>query len=605
MNTYDINHFRLKRASAIFGLAVCLCSGVACAARGTDRLPSPASATGALPVTINWAMAERFGPGYDGNGNGRPDLPNSYGYVNPGRYEVRLSASIDGTAAIPTGLSCDWTIGGPGGGTLLRATGPKAEIRLPQGVYSVNATLRAADGRTGSARQTIRVRDILIVVLGDSLATGEGNPEVPASWDGVSDSGGGSFLRSRVEPAKAALWADGGPDGDKPRVTSSGTLLSANLSHGSAHRSTRSGLAQLAMRLEVQDPHTSVTYVCLAASGSSIDDLFASDRSNRNKARGAGPPPPAQLDELHAILGTRPADMLLLSVGLNDAKTFQVLGELMRREIECASPLRLLADYPTRQDWMAARPADIEELVDPARRSWFRALAPADRRAKLDQDTAVIFDVAEMAANGLGKAREHLDRLAKAISDDPLVAPAEIYLMEYPDPTGDAGGECTGPILSDLVLGLQVNTRELSLARERVLRPLMALLGEVADRQNWTRIDGIFASFRSHGYSAPDTWFVRAKESEELQGPRISAFGYLRGEIAPGTLHPNSRGHQVIADRLYERVASGQAPGPADGRDFSLGQFNADQMHSGNRGLLRRLLPGSTEPTANLRDVRP
>jgi hypothetical protein len=86
----------------------------------------------------------------------------------------------------------------------------------------------------------------------------------------------------------------------------------------------------------------------------------------------------------------------------------------------------------------------------------------------------------------------------------------------------------------------------------------MMMLHDVAGSQSWTCVDGIFASFESHGYAATDTWFVTAKESEELQGPRLTPVGYLCGGFAPGILHPNRHGHQVIADRLYRRLAAGR-----------------------------------------------
>jgi hypothetical protein len=126
---------------------------------------------------------------------------------------------------------------------------------------------------------------------------------------------------------------------------------------------------------------------------------------------------------------------------------------------------------------------------------------------------------------------------------------AEVGLLEYPDLTRDGNGLTAMVILDDLVRGLRVNRRELDLARERLLQPLNAMLRETADRLGWTLVGGVFDAFREHGYAAKETWFIRAKESEDLQGPRLSPLGYLRGEITPGMLHPNHRGHQVIADR--------------------------------------------------------
>ena len=172
------------------------------------------------------------------------------------------------------------------------------------------------------------------------------------------------------------------------------------------------------------------------------------------------------------------------------------------------------------------------------------------------QETSLIFDLAEMAAAGLANAREQFERVTRAIAVDQVLSKADTFVLEYPDPTCADGGGTAEVLLNDLVPALQVNSRELELARERLLRPLTMMLRDVAGSQGWTCVDGIFDAFRSHGYSATDCWFVKAKESEEIQGPRLTPVGYLRGEIAPGMLHPNRRGHEVIADRLYRRHAA-------------------------------------------------
>jgi hypothetical protein len=546
----------MRIATVILGVV----TSFSAAASAADHRPAP-PAPGALalkpiPVAITWAMAERFGPGYDLNRDGRPDLPNSHEYVNPGLYEVQLAAHVDSGAVKPADISCVWMIDGHDPTAGLRATGPKPVVRLPLGTHSVMVIVRLADGRWGFARETINVKDILIVVLGDSLATGEGNPEQPACWKGTEKTSGGWILRGWLDPPTPARWADGGPGGDAPRVTPTVTLPPANALHPRAHRSTHSGPAQFAMRLEEEDPHTSVTFVCLAATGARADDLFRPDRSNQNRALGSGPTLPAQLDELHAIAGSRRANILILAIGLNDAGGFELLDQLLRREIRCVDPLRLLAVYPTRKSWTATASPDIEALVDPTKRAWLNGLEPDERRVVLAQETALIFDLAEMAASGLTRAREQLERVTRAIAMDQVLSRAEIFVLEYPDPTGVDSGATAEVILNDLVPAFQVNRRELDLARERLLRPLTLMLREIAGSQGWSCVDGIFEAFRSHGCAAKDTWFIRAKESEELQGPRLTPVGYLRGEISPGMLHPNRRGHQVIGDRLYRRYAA-------------------------------------------------
>ena len=221
--TYHLN--RLNSSRVFFGLGLAACLVAPASAAGHRSVPSAHTSAKPVPVTITWAMAERFGPGYDRNRDGRPDLENSHEYVNPGRYEVRLDACVDAPAVALSGhvVRLDDRRSRPG--DRVRATGPNPVVQLPQGTYTVRVTVQLADGRTGSAQETIRVKDILIIVLGDSLATGEGNPEEPAGWEGAEKSARGWQLRpGRLDPSTPARWADGGPDGDEPRVTPAGIL---------------------------------------------------------------------------------------------------------------------------------------------------------------------------------------------------------------------------------------------------------------------------------------------------------------------------------------------------------------------------------------------
>jgi hypothetical protein len=371
-------------------------------------------------------------------------------------------------------------------------------------------------------------------------------------------------LRGRFDPIAPAEWADGGPGGDRLRVTPSGALPAVSLLHARAHRSIRSVAARFAIRTEAADPDSSVTFVCLAATGAKTDDLFRSGRSDQNRALGPGPPLPAQLEELHAIAGSRPVDVLILSLGCNDARCLPLLGELLRREIRCVDPLRLLAAYPTRRAWSVAAASGLAAVVDPSELLLFRAMAPELRRRMIDQSVDLIYDFCEAADASLASARAQIVRLAKAIGNDPTLARAEVLLLEYPDLTRRADGATAGAILDDLVPLFRVNRRELDLARELLLRPLNTMLRDAADRWGWTFVGGIFDAFESHGYAAADTWFVRAKESERIQGPIVTPVGYLRGEIPSGMLHPNERGHQAIADQLL-RSRARRTTGPQKG----------------------------------------
>jgi hypothetical protein len=127
-----------------FGLTTGLAPSSSAPDQGPGRPCQKATVRKPVSVTITWAMAERFGPGYDRNQDGRPDLPNSHGYVNPGRYEVQLAACVDASAVDATDISCAWTIDGSNGAIGLRATGLRPVVRLPQGTYSVTVTILLA-----------------------------------------------------------------------------------------------------------------------------------------------------------------------------------------------------------------------------------------------------------------------------------------------------------------------------------------------------------------------------------------------------------------------------------------------------------------------------
>ena len=175
--------------------------------QGEDRESSPDTVVSRTQeATFVWSMTPRFG--LDANGDGRLDIPNTFEYVHnlePGscsagcdapnpefKIELDASDSAVGGAGIEEYV---WDIRGEGlaSPVELRSAGPRAEVSLTEGAFEITLTV-IAEGFETSARESIEVDDIVIVSLGDSYASGEGNPEVggdPATWadDGSSDAG--------------------------------------------------------------------------------------------------------------------------------------------------------------------------------------------------------------------------------------------------------------------------------------------------------------------------------------------------------------------------------------------------------------------------------
>jgi lysophospholipase L1-like esterase len=259
-----------KRARAV---AAALAIGAAGVIGGT--IAAGQDDDGAAEFT--WAMPLRYGATVTG---GLIEYPQSAEAVGGGPFEVDFTLRP---------AACR-----PGGKRELAVEGePLAAQRLgpQQGVPEDECVLRARFEREGSydvelhvegngddatATQTVVVQDLLIVAIGDSIASGEGNP----------------IRRSAIDP----LWQD-------PRC----------------HRSALAGTAQAAEHIERANGRSSVTFVHLACSGATVKKgLTGGYKGAKRRLLQRPRLLPAQLDELRAIAANREVDAVLLSVGGND-----------------------------------------------------------------------------------------------------------------------------------------------------------------------------------------------------------------------------------------------------------------------------------------------
>jgi lysophospholipase L1-like esterase len=218
----------------------------------------------------------------DASHGNAPDLPNTPAYVNPpDGYGVQLDASQ--SVGIQSSTRFAWTVtDSQGHSTPLSGEDPT--IELQQGSYTVRlmATGLLNTGGPQTTTITIQVKDILIVSIGDSYASGEGNPVVPSALD--------------------PQWAYS-PD---PVM---------NLENADAHRSTIAGPAQFALQLQEANPHEAVTFVSVADSGATVPVGVLGPMPS------IGDPShqlPAQIAEVQQIIGTRHIDVLTVSVGADD-----------------------------------------------------------------------------------------------------------------------------------------------------------------------------------------------------------------------------------------------------------------------------------------------
>lgn len=249
-------------------------------------------------------------------------------YLTPADHNVTVRLTGD----VPTGSICAWRFDD---GTSVQESSfdcfEPINIRVRYGqttmvMVDVNAGPEVPERIT----EEIRVRDILVAGLGDSIASGEGNPDRP-----IELSSGGFCFRSYIgggeyyRPGRARF------QGDKSCGTGSGLApwqrFNAQWSNAACHRSLYSYQARAALALAVKHPHIAVTFLPLACTGATIEKgLLGSQRARECLVSRTGKVScqgtvNAQVAELREAITEakkrqpeRRIDLIFLSVGAND-----------------------------------------------------------------------------------------------------------------------------------------------------------------------------------------------------------------------------------------------------------------------------------------------
>jgi len=250
-------------------------------------------------------------------------------YLTPIDHPVTVRLS----GAVPVGSTCAWTFDdgdGPQASTFDCAE--PINLRVRYGKQTV-ATVDVSSGPEAPQRVSagIQVRDIFIAGLGDSIASGEGNPDRPVA---LAEEGFcfrsylGGPTAQYYRPSRAGF--KGGRACEAPDTLQNWQHQSAVWFNAACHRSLYSYQTRTALALAVRYRHIAVTYLPLACTGATIaDGLFGSQRarecpSGRSMTTCQGGVN-GQLGELREALTAakrrqpdRRLDLVLLSIGAND-----------------------------------------------------------------------------------------------------------------------------------------------------------------------------------------------------------------------------------------------------------------------------------------------
>lgn len=249
-------------------------------------------------------------------------------YLTPTEHPVTVRLS----GPIPVGATCAWTFDdgeGPRQSTFDCADAVNFRARYGRSTAaSVEVSSAEAPQRVTAE---IMVRDIFIAGLGDSIASGEGNPDRAIA---LSDEGFcfrsylGTASSQYYRPSRAGY--KGGRACEAPETLQVWQRQSALWLNSACHRSLYSYQTRTALALAVQYPHIAVTYLPLACTGATIaDGLFGAQRAHEclptKAAASCKGTVNAQLAELREAVTAakrrqpdRKLDLVLLSIGAND-----------------------------------------------------------------------------------------------------------------------------------------------------------------------------------------------------------------------------------------------------------------------------------------------
>ena len=164
-------------------------------------------------------------------------------YVNPKFHEVEFSLRNLSEELPLDQHICHWQIG-----SAIQQEAPCDKAIRAMVPYPDGTTVSVSADQERPVSLDISVHDLLIVGLGDSFASGEGNPDVPVKLDEQRRSQNLYPTRETAGAQGSALWLD--------RL---------------CHRSLYSYQLRAAMQIAIENQHSAVTFLGHACSGASVE----------------------------------------------------------------------------------------------------------------------------------------------------------------------------------------------------------------------------------------------------------------------------------------------------------------------------------------------
>ncbi len=262
-------------------------------------------------------------------------------YLSPASHRVRFSL-----AEAPAAANCIWRFEDAAGTADLPETACASAVtqRIKSGQKTTaRVEIKIPDQPSFVTSQEVEVRDLLIAGIGDSIASGEGNPDRAIELGNAGlcfrRLGGDSFYR----PVRQGFVGNHSCEDDSRVAEDRDNFLKIHSDWKSpaCHRSLYGYQMRAALALAIGDPHIAVTFLPLACSGATIaNGLLGAQKARERFCDEAGRCTPgnvpAQLDQLRDLMRAaqqtnkeRRLDLVLLTIGANDIGFSELVADVM------------------------------------------------------------------------------------------------------------------------------------------------------------------------------------------------------------------------------------------------------------------------------------
>jgi hypothetical protein len=165
-------------------------------------------------------------------------------YVNPKSHEIEVWLKPLNGSKLIAEYNCNWQV--DSGQAVSAPCDEPVVVNLP---YPTGGSVSVGvEGETSIATD-IQVKDLLIVGLGDSFASGEGNPDVPVRFDANRRVRNVYPKRAGDDSRSNAKWLD-----------------------ELCHRSLYGHQLRTALQIAIENPKAAVTFMGYACSGAAVED---------------------------------------------------------------------------------------------------------------------------------------------------------------------------------------------------------------------------------------------------------------------------------------------------------------------------------------------